>query len=124
MAKRREPKITTGLYRYIIGIFEHFSLRGMNQKTAKIKAIDETYKVMRSVIEHDKDVPDYLVTVSAEHTVKLLITRGQNISKRLEVSKDPDEIELLRKSLREIKALVDSTNSFIERYKGEVKDEQ
>lgn len=123
MTKRREPKITTGLYRYIIGIFEHYNLRGMNPKTAKVKSLDETYKVIRSVIEQDKEIPDYLVTVSAEHMVKVLITRGQNISKKLEVSKDPDEIELLRKSLREMKALVDSTNNFIENYKGDVIDE-
>ena len=120
MSKRKEPKITTGLYRYVIGIFDYYFSRGMNKDAAKVKSLDESYKVIRAVIEQDKDVPDYLVTVTAENTVHVLNKRGQQISKLIEQSKDEEEIERLRKALRDLKALIDETNLFIEQYKGAV----
>ena len=123
MAKRKEPKITTGLHRFIIGIFDHYHNRGMPARTAKIKSLDETYKVIRSVIEQDKEVPDYLVVVSIEHSVSLLKKRGQQLSQKLEKATDDKEIEKLRKSLRDLKQLVDQNEVFIEQYRGEVEDE-
>lgn len=122
MTKRKEPKITTGLYRYVIGIFDHYFSRGMNERTAKIKALDESYKVIRSVIEQDQKVPDYLVTVTAENTVHVLNKRGQQIAKLIEESKDEKQIEELRNALRNLKKLIDETNTFIEHYKGAVTD--
>lgn len=124
MGKRSNPKIATGLRRYIIGIHEYYAGRGMRIDSAKIKSVNETYEVMASIIEQDKDVPDYLVIAGAEHMVRVLNKRGQQISELVKTSKNEDEIEAYRKSLRDLKTLVDNQNAFISEYKGAVIDEK
>lgn len=119
MSKRKSPKITNGLYRFIQGISAHYHDKGMPLYTAKAKMLDETYETVRSITKVDKEIPDHLLVITMEHAVKSLQQRGYTISQKLQKETDAKQIEVLRTALQQMKKVMDEINNFISVYRGE-----
>ena len=118
MSGRKPPKVISGLFRYLHSIFGHYHDRGMPQNAARLKMLDETYTTIRQVVDSEKDVPDHMLAITVEHTIKHMRQRGKFISEHLPSEKNPQKIEIMRDSLRQIKATMDQLEAFVENYKG------
>lgn len=119
MSKRKPPKAKNGLYRFIQGLFAYYYDKGMPLETAKAKMLDEVYDTIRSITKADKDIPDHLLVMTMEHTVKSLQQRGYTLSQKLREEKDPKQIKILRTALQQMKKMIDECNAFISIYRGE-----
>lgn len=123
MASRKKPRILSSLYQYIHGIFDYFYDKGMPMHTAKAKTMNEAFYICTDICIKEKEIPDHLLVVHLENTRTHLQKRGSQIAKKLSRIKHQEEtkeeIELLRKALRDIKSLIDQINAFISIYRGE-----
>lgn len=116
---RNHPKVETGLYRYLYGMYEYYIDKGMNDVGAKVRMIQMVNETLLNTIQRFKDHQDHMLAKDAEGFYQHILLRGRQLSKQLE-NTDQDladyqeiidavnRLEIIRKSLKE----------FIESYKG------
>jgi hypothetical protein len=117
---RKKTDPSQSLARFIFGIFDFHHDRGMPQKTAKTRMINDTLTTCSDIIKNEEEVPDHMLVIYAQNLRRSISTRGAQITKNIEAKypkgNQVPESELL--ALRNLKALQDSADTFIENYKG------
>lgn len=117
---RKKANPAESLARFIHGIYEYYTDRGMSSKTAKARMIDNTLEETVRLMNQEKDVPDEMLVIMAQQFSRALNQRGAAISKTIK-KKYPQgnvvpENEVI--PLRDIKSVKDQIDTFIETYKG------
>lgn len=120
---RKKPNPAHALSRFMHGIFDFYNDRGMPVKTAKARMYDETLQSCLDLMKKEDLIPDHAVVIGMQFTSSLLNARGAALAKLLQKEQDPNEIQLLRKALQELKSAKDQVDSFITTYKGVYQDE-
>lgn len=113
---RRKASPADSLARFIYGIFDYYHDRGMPQKTAKARMIDDTLDVCTDLIKKEEEIPDHMLVIMAQFMSKSLDNRGFQITKAIKELPSSTEADL--QPLRDLKELKDVTDKFIETYKG------
>ncbi|MEB9561587.1 hypothetical protein P4I85_13920 [Bacillus cereus] len=112
--KRLNP--THSLGQFIYGIYDYHHDRGMPQKTAKARMIDNTLEACVSVIRKEEEIPDQMIVLMAQWMSRTLNDRGAHITR--EVTNKQVEDKEAFKALTDLKDLKNSLDTFIENYKG------
>lgn len=114
---RKKYNPADSLGRFMIGIYDYYTDRGMPQNTAKARMVDSTFNEIIGLMKEEKDVPDQMLVIMAQFMSRALNNRGAqitNIIKKSEVEYAQEELQ----PLRDIKAAKDAIDVFIENYKG------
>jgi hypothetical protein len=114
---RKKYNPADSLGRFMIGIYDYYTDRGLPQNTAKARMVDNTLNEVVELIKQEKEVPDHMLVIMAQFMSRALNTRGAQITKIIQES-DMEPTEEHLKPLRDIKPATDAINTFIENYKG------
>lgn len=117
---RKKASPADSLGRFIFGIYDYYHDRGMPQKTAKARMIDDTLETVSDIMKKEDEIPDHMLVLMAQWMSKSLNARGAQMTKTvretdMEAQHDTDAI---LQPLRDIKAAKDAIDVFIETYKG------
>ncbi|PGV23030.1 hypothetical protein [Bacillus cereus] len=112
--KRLNP--THSLGQFIYGIYDYHHDRGMPQKTAKARMIDNTLEACVSVVRKEEEIPDQMIVLMAQWMSRTLNDRGVHITRGV-TNKQTEDKEAF-KALTDLKNLKNSLDTFIENYKG------
>ncbi|HDX9674139.1 TPA: hypothetical protein ROY08_001396 [Bacillus cereus] len=112
--KRLNPANSLG--QFIYGIYDYHHDRGMPQKTAKARMIDNTLEACVNVIRKEEEIPDQMIVLMAQWMSRTLNDRGTHITREV-TSKQIEDKEAF-KALTDLKTLKNSLDTFIENYKG------
>lgn len=114
---RKKYNPADSLGRFMIGIYDYYKDRGMPQKTAKARMVDNTFNEVVELMKEEKEVPDHMLVIMAQFMSRALNNRGAQITKDIKESGIEYAQEELQ-PLRDIKAAKDAIDVFIENYKG------
>jgi hypothetical protein len=114
---RKKYNPADSLGRFMIGIYDYYKDRGMPQKTAKARMVDNTLNEVVELMKEEKEVPDHMLVIMAQFMSRALNNRGAQITKEIKESGIEHAQEELQ-PLRDIKAAKDAVDIFIENYKG------
>jgi hypothetical protein len=115
--KKQDP--ADSLARFMYGIYDYYTDKGMPQKTAKARMVDSTLEVLTNTIKEEDEIPDQMVVLMAQWMARALNNRGAKITKEIKKHHDDGTFnESMLHVLHEIKGIKDATDIFIENYKG------
>lgn len=119
---RKKANPAQSLSRFMHGIYDYYTDRGMPSKTAKARMVDHTLETCVNLMKQEKDVPDELLVLMTQWTSRALNNRGAMMTKAIRQMEEKAEVPLdtdaLFKPLRDIKQAKDAMDVFIENYKG------
>lgn len=114
---RKKYNPADSLGRFMIGIYDYYKDRGMPQKTAKARMVDNTFTEIVELMKEEQDIPDHMLVIMAQFMSRALNNRGAQITKKIKDSGIEYKHEELQ-PLRDIKEAKDVIDVFIENYKG------
>lgn len=114
---RKKANPAESLARFMHGIYDYYTDRGMPSKTAKARMVDSTLEECVKLIKSEKEVPDEMLVIVAQWMSRSLNNRGAQITKDITDSGVQYAQEELQ-PLRDIKTAKDAIDVFIQNYKG------
>ncbi|MEB2276966.1 hypothetical protein LAV82_23390 [Bacillus sp. ILBB4] len=116
---RKKANPADSLERFMFGIYDYYHDRGMPQKTAKARMIDNTLEVCVKNMNKEKEIPDHMLVLMAQWMSRALNNRGAQITKDIKKHQEEGTYdEKMLNILHQLKAPKDAVDSFIETYKG------
>lgn len=120
---RKKVNPAQSLSRFMHGVCASYTDRGMPINRAKVRMVDHTLEECVKLMKSEEDVPDEMLVIMAQWMSRALNNRGSTMTKEIKkieenVNEDPQLINDLLQPLRDIKAVKDAIDTFIETYKG------
>lgn len=107
---------THSLGQFIYGIYDYHHDRGMPQKTAKARMIDNTLEACFKIIKREEEIPDQMLVLMAQWISRVLNDRGTFITKEVTAKQIEDETAF--KALKDLKDVKNALDIFIQNYTG------
>ncbi|EOO44398.1 hypothetical protein [Bacillus cereus] len=115
--KRLNPSHSLG--QFIYGIYDYHHDRGMPQKTAKARMIDNTLEACVNVMRKEEEIPDQMIVLMAQWMSQSLNNRGIQITKEIKQHQNKGTYkESMLQPLHDLRPTKDAIDHFIETYTG------
>ena len=117
---RKKANPAQSLSRFMHGVYDYYTDRGMPSKTAKAKMMDHTLEESVKLMIAEREVPDEMLVIMAQWMSRALNNRGAQITKTINEAYTQGNVtpDTVLQPLRDIKSAKDAIDVFIETYKG------